>query len=305
MALIDLSDLKMMYPDDTYGLIDAFISRIKLAQDQKSYKNAFVVFHTATGGADLLTGSTEAFSAYVSYISKLCSSGQLRHSTVCKYHKIIASFMSYCLDMAEHSEVIPKNFENKMLFFPLKAPQDVIRLSHTPSLTDIDKLIGYLKTNDELTLIAVLLSLRCYLKSGEFINLKTGDIFEAQDGKYYVDLRGRKRVVPLPEDVANIIAAYFETNLMDGDYLFSSKRSNHLSINMMDARLGKACTACGISYTFNDIRNAAAVYSSSFGASETQISEAMGYKTTAHIKKLSSLYIPVEERKDYVNIVVK
>jgi hypothetical protein len=303
MALIDLTELEKMYPKATYGLIDAFISRIKLAQDQKAYKNAFVDFYKTTG-SDLLTGDLDAFSKYVTHLMSLRANNTLKRSTVCKYHKIIASFMSYCVDMSEHTDTIPKNFENKMLYFPLKAPMDIFQLQHVPTLSELDKLIGYLKAHDQLTLIAVLFSLRCYLKTGDFINLKTGDVFE-QDGSYFVEAHSRGVVIPVPEDMAGVIAEHFENNLSDGDYIFSSKRSRHLAITSMDVRLQKACDACGISYTFNDIRNAAAVYSASNGASEEQISDAMGYKTTAHIKKLSSLKVPMEKREDYINICLK
>jgi len=71
-------------------------------------------------------------------------------------------------------------------------------------------------------------------------------------------------------------------------------------------RLKKACEACGTPlYTFNDFRNAGAVYAVSYHADVSIVANSMGYKTNSHIGKLSSLQVKVNDAGDLVGISFK
>ncbi len=306
------TELIECYDGDTFELMETFIERLKTDADKRTYAGALRLFHEITG-SDPLHATESTFARYVRALNKRTEpNGEektWKHSTALKNRKIINSFVRYCEKLKHKGSVkVPADFENKLMYSPMRAIQESFRYKDIVSVEDIDKLYCYLRDNKKHQLMcALIFALRCFLRPVNFISATFSDIYIDKTGEYFFNGKGRSMMVHIPSDCVPFFEAYAKS--VHGNYIFSKTRTNEpMSIDYLDGRLKKACTDAGITsngITFNNLRNSATVYAVSNGATPEMMAEALDLQTTAHFTKLSSLTLHFNYTQDYVGITFK
>lgn len=315
MLQIDTTEIAKCNSTDTVYIINSFVARLKNIRDQREYVNAIADFNKLTG-CDIISAKTEDVEKYLSMLYARADNGSCTRSQCIKKHKIIAAFCNYAQKLKDSgSLLIPPEYENQMLYYsPRIEADETFRFSRIPSLADIDRLISIGKESDNEFLIVFMLCFNSYLKISDIATLHTKDIFVDGNGRYGITLTRDRRTVPISSELAGRIEAFMEEN-DNAEYLFDVVQideSGQYSLDNAKAvlawerklqrRLKSYCSRLGIfGYTFNDIRNAAAVYNYSSGIDEYTIADAMGYKSTRHIQKLTSIKLTLPETGTYTN----
>lgn len=293
------------YPPDTRGLMDAYLATMKDRHGMLARERVFSDF-LSTEGKDLLRADPDSLRHYLGVLRERVEKGGMKPSTARKNHKILAAFLSWCAKEKEAgSRLVPDNFENAMLSVKSPYEPDSFRLEEMPSIKDIDLLVGVLAAGDREVLAAVMLAMRCFLKTGEILKLRSDEVFAEAGGKIFITPGGRSLPIIIPDDMAGLLGELVGSSR--GGWLFPSKRSNsHLTGARLSARLRKACASAGIdAVTFNSLRNMAAVIAVGNGADVFRLNDGMGYRSRTHIARLTSLPLRYENVGEYVNIELK
>ncbi|MCR5206209.1 MAG: site-specific integrase [Lachnospiraceae bacterium] len=297
-------DVLGFYPEETRSLIAGYMKGIRTEHDRKARERIFADFFIVTG-RDLLHADSSAFAAYASTLRNRVESGRIKLNTALKNQRVLSAFAAYVVrEKRKGNPNVPSGFEDRTLLSRIEEPPEEIHFREVPSLTEMDKLIGYLKgRKDDQTLAAVLLAYKCFLKTGEIIGLKKGSILCDNDGFTYVMI-GVELPIRIPDDVAGVLDQCLG-NIPDGGYVISRK-GKRISQAALQKRIRCACVRSGINgYTLNALRNAGTVTAISAGADSVKLCDDMRYKTRAHIRRLTSLPIKFSDVSEYVNIQVK
>lgn len=293
------------YPDDTRELMDAYLATMKDRHSVLARERVFSDF-LSVEGKDLLRADPDSLRHYLGVLRERVGEGGMKPSTARKNHKILAAFLSWCAKEKETgSRLVPDGFENAMLSVKSPYEPDSFRLEEMPSMKDIDLLVGVLAAGDHEALAAVMLAMRCFLKTGEILKLRSDEVFVEAGGKVFITPGERSLPIVIPDDMAGLMGELVGNSR--GGWLFPSKRNNsHLTGASLSARLRKACGSAGIEgVTFNSLRNMAAVIAVGNGADVFKLNDGMGYRSRTHIAKLTSLPMRYENVGEYVNIVLK
>lgn len=297
-------DVLGFYTEETRTLIAGYMEGIAAEHDRKARERIFVDFFAVTG-RDPLHAESSAFAAYAGVLRNRVESGRIKLSTALKNQRVLSAFAAYVAKEKRKGNLnVPSGFEDRTLSSRIEEPPEEIHFKDVPSLTEMDKLIGYLKgRNDDQTLAAVLLAYKCFLKTGEIIGLKKSSILCDNNGFTYV-LIGAEPPVRIPDDVAMVLDQCL-ADIPNGGYVISRK-GKRVSQAALQKRVRCACEKSGINgYTLNALRNAGTATAVSAGADSVKLCDDMRYKTRAHIRRLTSLPIKFSDVSEYVNIQVK
>ncbi len=138
--------------------------------------------------------------------------------------------------------------------------------------------------------IVVVIALSCGLRQGELMSLRWEniDLFKGRIVLHETK-NGERRVVPLRGHALELLQVYALTKHQDFGLLFPSKEDTEKPIDLRfpwEQALKKA----GIeNYNFHDNRHSCASYLLMNGASLAEISEVLGHKTLAMVKRYSHL----------------
>ena len=305
----DYAELISCYGGDTYELMRTFIERLKSDADKGSYAEALRLFNEITG-SDPLHADAGIFSRYVQKLADMTSPGNAsgkvwKHSTALKNRKIVSSFVRYCEKMKnEGSAKVPADFEDKLMYSPMRKVRETYRYDEVISVSDLDRLYVQVRDSGDLMLMcAVIFAFRCFLRPVNFIGASFSDIYTDASGEYFLDAKGRSAMVHIPSDCVCYIEKY--DMMPHGKFIFAKTRSDEpMDITYLDGKLRRACAKAGIegSVTLNSLRNSATVYAVSNGATPEMMAEALDMQTLAHIRKLSSLKVHFNNTEDYVGI---
>ena len=302
------------------NILPQFLTLLKQDKTKQSYQNAIKEFADFIK-CDVLTASKEQCEAYQAYLETQSKTGILKYSTALKKRKQVASLFSFIEQHREKYELM--DFHNHFKDIVMPIPPNSFHEQRIPKVIEIDQLIGYLKANDQMCLAAVLLSFRCLLTTEEFMQLKINNFYQDPSGRYVIKLIDKKansyRYCSVPDDVMEVLDAYFDlliqqkkssptdTQFTEDNWgeipLFDNFRGGIYSLRTLLNRLSKAFLSFGTKvYTFNDLRNTGAVFAYSNHADTKLIANSLGYKTTRHIQRLSSLKVQLNDANDYINI---
>lgn len=298
----DLSDI---FPADVCALVAQYLELIKTDADKRARIKIFRDFHSVTG-ADMLRAEESDFLLYAEHLRKRIEDGEIKLGTALRNQRILSAFAQFLLKRkGAEGSLVPDSFTDRTAPSRIEEPPEQIYFKDVPGLTEIDTLIGYLRTRcDNQTLAAVMLSFKCHLKTGAMLLLKKADIMDDANGDTYImadDGLPRR----IPSDVAEVIDAAL-ASVPEGGYLFSTGNGERISLDGLEKRLKRACHKAGIgAVSFNRLRNAGAVISVANGADPAKLADSMGYKNHRHIKKLTSLPMHFIDTGQYINIDVK
>lgn len=138
--------------------------------------------------------------------------------------------------------------------------------------------------------IVVVIALSCGLRQGELMSLRWEniDLFKGRIVLHETK-NGERRVVPLRSHALELLQSHVLTKQQDFGLLFPSKEDTE---RPMDLRFPweQALKKAGIeNYKFHDNRHSCASYLLMSGASLAEISEVLGHKTLAMVKRYSHL----------------
>ena len=302
--------------DTTKEFLITYLQRFKSENTQKNYCiaiNEFLDFIKK----DLTKATMEDCKKYVMHLESKRNSSLIKTSTLSKKKYQLSSLFSVmCEEHIRERLSLPIEFENFFLNIKTDVIPDHFKYERVPSMNDLDVLYCYLKSNDPMVCVAFLLAFKVFLNMEEFRNLTVSDFFMDTEERMIVCIRNPSfpldvRYNSIPTDVKEILLSYFDTITIEGateaPKLFAKKGySKPYTDRMLRFRLKKACEACGTPlYTFNDFRNAGAVYAVSYHADVNIVANSMGHKTNSHIGKLSSLQIKVNDAGDLLGISFK
>lgn len=285
------------FSKNTRDLMETYVLKFKDPASRDTYMKVYDRF-AEYAKKDWFECRARDFKGFMGVHSKRYQADEISYSTYAKYYKILAAFSRHCYKIA-HAEVpsplVPSDYEDYVTVARVKAPADVFSQAKIPSLAEVEKVLAYTKAADRMTYFAVLFALGTFVKTGEFMKIKTSDLMQDASGTWFVRLSDGYMVV-LDGDFGSELAEYMSATLSAGDYLFSkaAKDGNRpISKAALSKRLVKACERAGVEcFTFNELRNAAAVYTASAGATKEEIATSMRYKTPAHFDRLTSLTLP-------------
>jgi integrase len=242
---------------------------------------------------------------YIDDLKKRRAAGEFMLSTVAKKHKELSGLFTY---IKSQNFDIPDDFNNWFRKIEVELPSSAISANKVLSVTEIDQLIGYLRQNNIICLIALLLSFKQMLKTSEMINLKVSDItLDSQNNPFIrlPSIHGEFRYNKLSQDVLSLLIEH--TASFDGGYILSKDGKVPYSKRTLQKYLQEACKNSGIenTYTFNDLRNTGTVFAISNGAAIGTVKNELGMITNRHITRLKSLVINFNDAGSYVNIELK
>lgn len=302
--------------DTTKEFLILYLQRFKSEKTQRNYCiaiNEFVDFIKK----DLTKATADDCKQYVIHLESRRNASLIKTSTLSKKkYQLSGLFSVMCEPHIRERLCLPVGFENFFLDIKTDIIPDRFKYERVPSMKDLDALYCYLKEHDPMICIAFLLAFKGFLNMEEFRNLAISDFFMDTEERMVVCIKNPSfpldvRYNSIPADVKEILLSYFDTitipNAMESPKLFAKKgHSKPYTDRMLRFRLKSACEACGIPlFTFNDFRNAGAVYAVSYHADVTVVANSMGHKTNSHIGKLSSLQIKVNDAADLLGITFK
>lgn len=307
--MAEYKELLACYGGDTLDLMVSFIDRLKNGSDKRTYAEALRLFNELTG-SDPVTASEAVFAKYVRALGRKTEQGgnggrPWKHSTALKNRKIISSFVRYCLKLrGQESPKVPEGFEDRLMYSPMRGTDETYHFRDVPSVEDIDRLFVHLRGSSPKLLTAFIFSFRCFLRPVNFIGAVWSDIYTDSSGEFFLQAKGRSALVHIPRDCVPYIEKHAEGSA--GRYIFPKARTDEpCDVTYLDGRLRKACADAGIGtkgLTLNALRNAAAVYAASNGATPEMLAESLDLQTTRHFSKLTSLTIHFSGAEDYVGI---
>lgn len=302
----DTRTLLSGFEEYTRSLIMSHVGTLKREADRAAYIGIFSDFFEVTR-CDILKAGVEKVGKYMQVLRERYETEKIRYSTMEKYYKVLSAFCTYACRTAADAkarglEVNPllDGFENRFLYFPVKAREEKFAFEKVISLAELDLLIG--AADDDLTLASILLAFKCFLKSSDMIALTSEDIGTDEKGNCFLMLHERKEAVKIPKDVKPVL---MRLKALGDGYLFRNTRTKQFTQKSLIMRLSKACEAAGIkNYTFNDLRNSAAVFAASNGATAKELKESMLHRSASHSAKLTSLKVNLNPAESYMHINV-
>lgn len=288
---------ELFFSQNTRELMESYVLKMRDKKTRGAYLKVYGRFAEHVK-KDWFDCGPSDFKSFIAAQAKLYDEGKITYTTYAKYYKIIAAFSRHCYKLA-HAEIpsplVPAGYEDYATAARVKAPLDEFHPQKIPPLTDVEKVIGIARKRDKLVYFAILFSLGTFLKTSEFMSLTTRDLMQDAEGKWAVRLSDGYMVL-ISGDFGTELADYVTNSLMEGDPIFSDVRKNGtkpIAHKTLMNRLLNTCRAAGVeSFTFNELRNAAAVYTKSAGATNEEIATSMRYKTPAHIERLGTLILP-------------
>lgn len=142
------------------------------------------------------------------------------------------------------SFILPEQLEQEVYIDPQKMP----------AISDIDKLLDYLKeSGDDQTFLMIALMLSTGISIKELISLKAGNIVVDTEGAVFLMFEpktkeGITRYIPLTKDIAELLQKFRARgaeSIMQNDYIFLNKLDQPLSLRSAQLILQKACEAAG------------------------------------------------------------
>ncbi|MBR6922943.1 MAG: hypothetical protein IKH50_00185, partial [Oscillospiraceae bacterium] len=193
--------LKDRYPSDTAVLMNKYLSNFTAYKELSARAKVYADFFDVTG-SDLLRCHRDAAVKYLAELSRRVENKDMKYSTSVKYRKFLSAFLSWCeAEKESGNDCVPENFHNVMKDIKSEQYEESYKLEEMPELSELDRLIGYLKENDRLVLAVVMLSIKCLMKTGEIIPLKCRDIVTDSTGKAFIISEGRTIPVFVPDDI--------------------------------------------------------------------------------------------------------
>ncbi len=295
--MVDKSAYEQYFSNDTRTLMEGYVQRFKDAHTRGAYMHVFSCF-AAHVRKDWFKCGAADFKSFVDAQFERFQADELSYSTYAKYYKIIAAFSRYCYKISRDevpSPFVPSDYEDYSTAARVKSPSDRFRPQNIPALSDVEKVLAYTRAADKLTYFAILFSIGSFLKTNEFLNIASRDLMQDAAGAWCVRLSDGYMVL-LDGDFGKELAEYVSAALSPADLIFSrhtKSGTKPITERGLRKRLLKACEQVGAqAFTFNELRNTAAVYTASAGATKEEIATSMRYKTTAHIDRLESLKLP-------------
>ena len=300
--------------NSTKEYLKVYLKKFKSFKTQLSYCQEINEFADFLG-KDITKATAVDCRRYILKLESRRNSGHIVSSTLAKKKSQLSGvFTAMCATHARELLSLPEEFENYFLSIQVDRPPDTMKYEKVPTLDELDLLHRFLLANDPMTNVAFLLAFKGFLTTEEFRSLSVSDFYEGADGTMVVRVADRSyppvdRYNRIPDDVKEILLSYFDTLPDTGNEppkLFTKKTGGIYTAKSICNKLRNACDECGIKrYTFNDFRNAAVVYASSYHADVTMIANSMGLKTTRHIGKLESLQVTVNDAADLLGISFK
>ena len=288
---------ELYFKANTRSLMETYVLKFKDAATRGTYMRTFARFAMHVE-KDWFDCRAEDFKSFMESQARRYQANEITYATYAKYYKIIAAFSRHCYKIA-HADVpsplVPADYEDYATVARVKAPADVFHPQKIPSLAEVEKVLAYTKATDRLVYFAVLFSLGAFVRTGEFLKLKVRDIMQDASGAWYARLSDGYMVL-LDGDFGEELVEYASATLSGDDLLFSRTTKagrKPITEQGLRKRLAKACSSVKVeSFSFNELRNAAAVYTANAGATKEEIASSMRYRTTAHFDRLTSLTLP-------------
>ena len=292
---------ELYYSKNTRDLMESYVLRFRDSYTRDAYMNVYERFAEHVK-KDWFECGAEDYKSFMADQSERYQTGEIAYSTYVKYYKIISAFSRYIFKLAHSkvtSPIVPPDYKDYSAVAWVKSPADVFHAHKIPVLSEVEKVLAYTKVADKLTYFAILFSIGTFVKTGEFLRIKAKDLMQDAAGTWFIRLSDGYMVL-LDEGFGSELADYVEAVLARDDLLFSRKTKEGIKPITdvgLRKRLLKACRNTGVkNFTFNELRNAAAVYTATAGATKEEIASSMRYKSSAHIERLTSLILP--KRKD-------
>ena len=282
-------------------ILPDFLARLKSADSVRAYKRScsFITEHCQKNYMNL---EMDDVKAYAAYLMQLVISGKYSENYASAEFARVRSVASYIADNTEIYGVYYVNpFENCV--FPSAGKS--VALASIPKLDTINKLLDFVKSDDELYM-GLSLILRCSLTSGECIGIKRADFILEEDDTMLLAItkRGYTRHIVVPEDIRTIINNYIVAHESTSGTLFINSQNEPMQIRAFQKRYEKAASACDFGFTMNDIRNAGITYMLACGSPGPEtarylgINERWAYRYTGAALKINIV------SDDYSNIRV-
>lgn len=257
---------------------------------------------------DILEATNEDAYRYMNMLINEHAKGKIRKSTVIKKYRELSRLYRY-LEKNEAGFSGVHGITNIFEKVPTLEQQEIIPYERVLDVYTIDKLIGYLRENDTMTLMAVLFAFKMMLRMDEFRRLKVGDIIMNHEGEYGLRIfsKNEYRYNKIPQDMVECILEYVKDK-QDDEYLFSKPNKNEVYTDrMLNNYLRNTFKKieCDTHYTFNNLRNTAIAFSRSNGADVEMIAATIGMRSTTHRKRLDSLKVSFNNAGDFVNILLE
>ena len=135
----------------------------------------------------------------------------------------------------------------------------------------------------------MVLALSTGARKGELISSKWKDIdFHREVIIQHDTKNGERRVLPLTHHALEIVAHLFQNRRLDSEYVFPSNNGKK-PFDIRRAWTAALKKADIPDFRFHDLRHSAASYLAMNGASLAEISEILGHKTLAMVKRYAHL----------------
>ncbi len=135
----------------------------------------------------------------------------------------------------------------------------------------------------------VVLALSTGMRQGEILRLRWNDIdFDRGQLVIHESKNNERRVVPVASEAYRVLMEFCKTKLGDSDFVFSAGAKSGLQAirKGWDAAVSAAKLE---NFRFHDLRHSAASYLAMNGATLAEISEVLGHKTLAMVKRYAHL----------------
>ena len=221
-------------------------------------------------------------------------------SKTLKYQLRIFQAVARFLDEHAADYDLTPHFLSCFLMLDFEEPDVLIVPETLPNFASIDKVLGYLKANqDTAVFLAATLALRCSLTINEVVSLKQDMFFQDLNGNYGLRMKVspvNDRFVKLPQDVVEVISVHLAKRTHDSVFLLLNKHGKPLSIRSLQNRLRDACLACQVKpFTMNHLRTLSTAFMMKEGAPPDKIAEYINIKNQDWFFRYDRV---VEELKD-------
>ena len=297
--------------ENTKKFLTTYLKRFQSDKTQLNYClaiNEFVEFIKK----DLCAATETDCKQYILHLESKRNAQKIRTSTLAKKRFQISSvFSAMCESHSRELLCLPETFENYFLDIRTDTVPSSFRYDKVPTIEQMDILYRHLVANDPMICVAFLLAFKGFLTMGELRNLSVSDFFEDANERMIVRIANPSfplelRYNAIPNDVKEILLSYFATLPENNAKLFAKKDGTIYTDRTLEMRLKNACEICNIPhYTYNDFRNAGAVFAVSYHADVAVVANSFGYRTNKHINRLDSLKITVNDAAEYVGISFK
>lgn len=254
-------------------LFPAYRSHLKSPATRRSCLRLINEFETLCGKPFLLLNSDDG----LMYATLLCA--RVKQSTAFMRLGHIKSIANFCEKNAEM-------YLSNTSFSGYKSPFAHIRQNLNSSdyidsfsIPTPKQLNDFLEKCNGETRLVVSLIIKCGLLPKHVRALSLKQIIRLNDERYYIRLidKGNERYVLIPDDMCEILFDYCTKHSpsFEGTVL-KNKKGHCLSERTLEYRYKNEALKYGFSFTMQDLRNAAAAYMLSGGASRESVANLLG-----------------------------